>query len=59
MKNLKWIISLSAAVIAVGAAIVAVIVFQEELLQCFGKLKQLCCKSSCSKNGDYEDFADM
>ena len=62
-KGLKWAISLIAAIVAVTAAVIAVIAFQEELSSSFGRLKRACCNAipfrKRATEDEYADFADV
>ena len=56
-KSLKWAITIVAAVVAVTAAVFAVIIFQEELMRGFAKVKKLV--GIKGKDAEYADFADV
>ena len=60
MKGMKFIITLATAAILLGAAICAIILFQEELLKLYNRCKEFCCKTiGIKKEDEYADFADV
>ena len=60
MKSVKLVISLSAAVLVLAAAVCAVVIYQEELMKLFGTCRDYC-KNVISKKvkEEYEDYADV
>jgi len=59
MKNLKFILSLAAALVVVSAAICAVVIFQEELYKLFRNCTDYCCNAFKLQKDEQADFADM
>ncbi|MCL2367533.1 MAG: hypothetical protein FWC72_00910 [Oscillospiraceae bacterium] len=59
MKNLKLIITLASILLVVSAAVVAVVIFQEELLKLFRTGVDTCKQLISKKKEEYDDFADV
>ena len=59
MKNLKLIITLASILLVVSAAVVAVVIFQEELLKLFRTGVDTCKQFLGKKKEEYDDFADV
>jgi len=61
VKNLKLIITLASVAIVLSAAVVAVVIFQEELIKLFRSCCDYCKKilPGKKKDDDFADFADV
>ena len=59
MKGAKLIVSLVSAVVLVGAAICAVVIYQEELTKLFQSCTDYCKNAVGAKKEEYEDYADV
>ena len=58
MKGIKLIISLASAIVVVGAAICAVVIFQEELMKLWRDCCDYCTKPTLTAE-EIDDFADL
>ncbi|MCL2563045.1 MAG: hypothetical protein FWE08_03305 [Oscillospiraceae bacterium] len=59
MKGMKLIITLASALVVLSAAVVAVVIFQEELTKFFCSCRDYCTKTLGGKKDEYSDFADV
>lgn len=57
MKVARFVLKLTAAALALAAAVCCVIAFWDKLEEAYGCVKGKLCKSGCC-SGEFEDYAD-
>lgn len=59
MKGIKLILCIVCAVVAIGAAVAAIVLFRNQIADFFADVKAKVDEKKLKKNGEFADFADV